>query len=314
MKANQFVSLLIGSMSLIGCGSSQVFKSPAHEAKIMSIYDTKLAHWPVPFDTIRIRTHYGITYIIVSGPKEKPPLLLLHAMGVTSMMWIPTIDSLSRYFRIYAIDELGDIGKSVLYKTNDYLDEPEKYTLWLNEIYDSLGIQKANIVGASYGGWITLHYAEQAPRRVKKIALLGPMGISSVSFSVIWRLLMLMWFPTDSKKQDMIDWTLGNNPKTLSAFSEHMWTAMDCHGFMATPWELSDKQLKSITVPTLLLLGENDGPIGPPDEARERSEKFIRDVRVKVISNAGHMMNYDQPEIVNKELMNFFCAPDSLER
>lgn len=107
------------------------------------------------------------------------------------------------------------------------------------------------------------------------------------------------------KKKDMIDWTLGNNPNTKNRFSEHMWVAMDCRGFLPTPWTLDDDELQNIHNPILLLLAENDEVSGPTIEVKERAEKFLPDVSVHIIKNAGHMMNTDKPQMVNSLIINF---------
>ncbi|HAL57171.1 MAG TPA: hypothetical protein DCP63_12040 [Bacteroidetes bacterium] len=304
--------LLATGILLSGCASSQMYRSPEHEAKIISIYDSKLAQWPVPFDTLRVPTRFGTTHVTVSGGKDKPPLVLLHAMGVTSMMWKDNIESLSRHFRTYAVDGLGDIGKSRLYDTDESLDDADRVQEWLNELLDSLGIQKACFAGASLGGWSAMHYAAREPNRVAKLALLGPMGIASVSLKVVWRILSLVWFPTESKKRDMIEWALSTNRRTRETFSEHMWVAMDCRGFLPTPWELSDEELMQIKAPTLLLLGERDEVIGSAAEAKERAEAFIPNARVKIITEAGHMMNTDLPDSVNAVLVKFLTEDSSL--
>lgn len=131
------------------------------------------------------------------------------------------------------------------------------------------------------------------------------MGLSSASFKTIWKILSLVWFPTDSKKKDMLEWALGNNPRTISRFSEHMWLAMDCKGFMATPWAFDEEELQKIKAPTLLLLGEKDDLIGAIQEVKSNAEKNITNVEIAIIEDAGHMIDTDQPEITNNLITRF---------
>lgn len=114
--------------ALMGCGTSQMYKTPEHKRKIMDLYNSKLAQLLVEFDTINVKTKLGITHIITSGKKENQPVIFLHAMGLTSTMWLDNISELSKHFRVYAVDELGDIGKSRLFDTDEYLDSGEKYS------------------------------------------------------------------------------------------------------------------------------------------------------------------------------------------
>lgn len=291
---------------LCGCSSSQMYKTPQHEIDLIKIYNSKLAEWPVEFDTFYVQTKFGETHIIHSGDKNNPPMILLHAMGVTSAMWLDNIEELSSHFDVYAVDMIGDIGKSKLNNIDEPVDDADLYSDWLNEVFDSLQIEKANLVGASMGGWGAMNFALRNPNRVNKIALLGPMGIPSASFGTIAKILSLVWFPTDAKKREMIEWTLGENQNTKKRFEEHMWIAMDCRGFLPTPWTLDDEELQSILNPILLLLGENDEVAGPTDEVKERAKKFFPNVEVHILKNAGHMMNTDEPLHVNSLLMNFF--------
>ncbi|MBI1939644.1 MAG: alpha/beta fold hydrolase [Ignavibacteriales bacterium] len=299
------LSIILIILLTVGCGTSQMYKTPEHERKIMEIYNSKLAQWTVEFDTINIKTKLGITHITASGEKENQPVILLHAMGLTSTMWLDNISELSKHFRVYAVDLLGDIGKSRLFDTGEYLDSDGKYSQWLSEICDSLKIEKADFVGASFGGWITISHAIFSHQRVNKIVLLGPMGLTSTSFKTIWRILSLVWFPTDSKKKDMLEWALGNNPRTISRFSEHMWLAMDCKGFMATPWAFDEEELQKIKARTLLLLGEKDDLIGSIEEVKSNAEKNIANVEIAIIEDAGHMINTDRPEITDSLITRF---------
>ncbi|WP_243145970.1 alpha/beta fold hydrolase [Clostridium chromiireducens] len=51
-------------------------------------------------------------FIIASREKSNPPLILLHGSGMNSVMWLRDIKEYSRTYRVYAIDMLGEPGKS----------------------------------------------------------------------------------------------------------------------------------------------------------------------------------------------------------
>lgn len=304
------VSALV-ALLLAACGPSQIYRSPEHESKILSIYGAKLDQWPRPFDTVRVRTSHASTHVTITGDPQFPPLVLLHAMGVTSMMWLDNVDTLRRHFRVYAVDMPGDIGKSTLHETRNALDDADKITEWLNELLDSLNIQKASFAGASYGGWSTMKYAIRQPQRVDKVALLAPMGIANVPFAVILKILWMVWFPTESKRGEMIDWTLGDSPHTRRRFVDHMQVATECRGFLATPWELSDEELGRIRAPVLLLLGSRDNIVSPASEAKVRASRLIPNVQAHILQTAGHMLNSDVPRVVDSLLVDFLHRPSS---
>src|SRR5688500_2064537 len=58
-------------------------------------YDLALTLWPVPFKELVVPTSHGNASVIVSGPENAEPLVLLHGMNASSTMWYPNIEALS---------------------------------------------------------------------------------------------------------------------------------------------------------------------------------------------------------------------------
>ena len=122
------------------------FKTREGEASYLAAYDAALKLWPVPCDERDIPTRFGTTHVLVSGPKDAPPLVLLHGYMATSAMWSVNIADFSRDYRVYAVDVMGQPGKSVP-------DEPVRnaadYALWLTATLDGLGLGPISLVGMS---------------------------------------------------------------------------------------------------------------------------------------------------------------------
>ncbi len=81
--------------------------------------------------------------------------------------------------RIYAPDTIGDVGRSEL---DDFAVYPKKggdFSAWLGDLCAELGIARADLIGGSMGGWIPMHHAISSPDSVRKLVLLGPMGLPS---------------------------------------------------------------------------------------------------------------------------------------
>ncbi|MBZ0286922.1 MAG: alpha/beta hydrolase, partial [Anaerolineae bacterium] len=89
-----------------------LYKSPAAEKAVMELYDNVLAQWPVPHETQTIPTRHGDTFVIASGSPVSPPLILLHGAGTNSAIWIGDVAAYSRDHRVYAVDLLGEAGRS----------------------------------------------------------------------------------------------------------------------------------------------------------------------------------------------------------
>jgi hypothetical protein len=65
---------------------ASVFKTPEGKAAYLAAYETALKSWPIPYEDIEISSRFGITHAIACGPKDAPPLVLLHGYMVTLTM------------------------------------------------------------------------------------------------------------------------------------------------------------------------------------------------------------------------------------
>lgn len=119
-------------------------------------YDQALTLWQTPFVERDIETKYGTAHVIISGPENGEPLVILHGMNASSTMWYPNIKVLSEQYRVYAIDFLLEPGKSA-YQGD--ISETSQIMDWYYEILDQLKLEKFSLLGASRGGWLALNIA-----------------------------------------------------------------------------------------------------------------------------------------------------------
>ena len=106
------------------------------------------------------------------------PLLMLHGSGPGVSAWAnwnKVFPLLSSDHRIIAPDLVG-FG---------YTDRPEGMTynmdVWTRQVIDlmnALGLEQADVVGPSFGGALALALAVKHPARVRKMVLMGSMGVS----------------------------------------------------------------------------------------------------------------------------------------
>src|SRR3974390_2852204 len=89
------------------------FKSPKGEAEYMAAYEASLRLWPVPSEPIDISGRFGCTHLVACGPKDAPALVLLHGYFASLTMWALNIADLSRDYRVYAVDVMGQPGRSI---------------------------------------------------------------------------------------------------------------------------------------------------------------------------------------------------------
>ena len=89
-----------------------VFKNPQAEAAYMAAYDSALEKWPMPYETKYVPTAYGDTYMIVSGPVDGEPPILVHGAGSNASHWSLNVAALAQNYRVYALDIMGSVGRS----------------------------------------------------------------------------------------------------------------------------------------------------------------------------------------------------------
>jgi pimeloyl-ACP methyl ester carboxylesterase len=284
---------------------SSIFGTIENEKKLMSIYDERLSKWPVPYECLYVPTRFGDTHVIVSGAEDAPPLVLIHALGVNATMWLPNVRDLSRHYRIYAIDTIGDLGKSRLHQFENYPKNGQAYSHWLEDVFEKLDIQEAAVIGSSMGGWIAMNFAIHAAHRVKRLILLAPQGLSG-NLEIIFRLFSVIFFPSEANKKSLVRWTLGENKLANDAFAEYLFTVMDlnCRGNIATPVKLSKENLGKVLSPTLLFVGKKDPTFNSKKDI-DRAMQAIPNVQVEVMPDNGHMMSTEYPEFVNNRILTF---------
>ena len=302
-----FVTFLI-----VGCSAQKnapahfIFHSKSKEQKYLKTYNESLKLWPVPFEEKDIKTSFGTAHIIISGPKNGEPLVLLHGMDVSSTMWYPNIKSYSKTYRVYAIDYLMEAGKSVF----DGKDRPDNDQLvqWYNEIFDGLKLQNINLLGTSRGGWLATNYAVHSKGRVKKLVLLSPaQTFANISMKPrMKKAANFKLFPNRKRLDNLIS-ALSTHPEKIDTmYKEQMYlgtkytkTTMDM--FNMAPF--SDDELASLKMPVLVLVGDQD-IICPPDMVGIAKEK-LPNVQAGLIEDAGHFLTLDQQVIIDKKVMEF---------
>lgn len=300
------IVVLLVAFNLLGKVNrpTSIYKSPEVEARFMEMYDEKMEAWPVPYESIFVDTSYGKVHVIVSGPEDAPPVLLLHASGVAGWSWLYNVEELNKHYRTYAIDTIGDAGKSVLSNLDNYPQDGQDQSDLYTEISDKLGVERAYVVGASEGGFIGTNYALYAPERVEKLVLLGPMGYAGTNASIL-RIMLAQFFPLKPIQENTFRWAFGDNPKLDERFGE--WFQLLMAGVFphkARPTGFAPEQLQSLKVPVLLVLGEKDNLVGDPENAKTLAQD-IPDLRVEVL-DTGHLIGVEQPDQVNALIVEFF--------
>ncbi len=296
---------------------ASAFKTPTGEAIYLAAYDAALKAWPVPYEERAIPSRFGSTYVVACGPRDAPPLVLLHGYWSTLTMWIPNVAELSRNHRVYAIDVMGQPGKSI---PGEPVRSAADYVAWLTATLDGLRLDRIALVGMSYGGWLALNYAITRPERVQQLVLLSP--AASVlplvrQFSV--RGMLMVFVPSRATVNSFMRW-LGfkDNPAGAAARREgNIVVDLIYLGIKhfrvpratarVAPTVFSDEALRSMPVPTLLLVGDRE-VIYDPAAALARAEQLIPAFEGALVPGCSHDMCFSQHRLVNKRILEFLEA------
>ena len=108
-----------------------------------------------------VDTRFGPT-VAYRWAGEGTPVVLLHGAGTCSLMWAPLIGELVGR-EVIAVDGVGEPGRSV---QTGPLRDADDLSAWLGATLDGLGVDRAHLAGASYGGYLAFCHALRAPEQV----------------------------------------------------------------------------------------------------------------------------------------------------
>jgi len=292
-------------LSFIHSAGQPLYNSEELKSELYRIYDAKMDQWPVPHEIRNVRTAYGRVHVIVSGPEDGPPVLLLHAASMGAWSWLYNVAALSGPFRTYAVDYIGEPGKSVLDDINRLPMDGKDLSDLYSQIADELGITGSyDLVGASYGGYIALCHALHAPERVGKVALLGPMGITPATSSTSIKLVLYSLFPLKIFQNLMLSWALGEDPEVLADTED--WFRPILRGVTrkgAPPLTFKAEELREVKASVLLILGDRDKLVGDPEKVRPLAEN-VPGIRIEILPSA-HLIGAERSVESNALLLRF---------
>ena len=285
------------------------FKSPESKAQYYAAYESMLQRWPVPYEKLYISTQFGDTHVIASGSHASPPLVLLHSAGSGAAQWFRNVGALSQHYRTYAVDVIGEVNKSL---TTRVLTTREEFLKWMLELFDGLQIEKADMVGNSFGGFLAFNTALYAPERVTKVVLISP----AATFVQIWAWYLHIAFPYK------IGYMLGSNRMILSGFT-WIWAGFPRDDCLTRYYELGktcgfpsnhlpppvyrDDELRKIKTPVLLLIGNRE-VIYNPVRVIQRATRLVPGLKAEIIPNANHNAQVTAPDTVNAKILKFLAG------
>jgi pimeloyl-ACP methyl ester carboxylesterase len=128
---------------------------------------------------------------VVTGPDEAPPLLILAGVHAGAPRMLELFWTLNHDFRIYALDTIGQPGRSAQTRPST---SHHNYGKWVVGVLDGLGLESLDFPNISFGAGIFLDTVTFTPERITRAVLVVPTGIVKGPFFRIAVRLFLPWF------------------------------------------------------------------------------------------------------------------------
>lgn len=239
-------------------------------------------------------------------------LLFIHA-GIADMrMWEKEAFAMSEYFRVIRFDLPG-------YGCSDFTGGSFNYNEIILGLLEHLGVDKAHIIAASFGGQLAIDFALAYPERVLSMVVASPALSGWEGSKYLERFdeqeeeLLTQGKIDEVAELNFQMWYVGQRKQTIvSASVKQLILDMQLNamykGMPQTPIEELEEEdnlprLKELQMPVLVIVGEYDLP-----DFRAMSTRIFKDVKNAkkvVISNAAHLSNLEHPEEFLDHLKKF---------
>jgi pimeloyl-ACP methyl ester carboxylesterase len=248
--------------------------------------------------------------LLEGGPDDARPLVFLH--GVAGLLDDHTfLDLLAERYRVLA-PELPGYGEST---GEELLEDMLDFALHGWDVVEALGLggRRPLLVGHSMGGMIAAEMACLAPGALDKLVLVDSLGLwldehpvpdlfsflpfefGDVLFHDPERGAALLTGGLDFSSEEALRGFLVVNARRLGTAGKILFPV---------PNRRVSKRLYRATVDTRVVWGESDRLV-PPAHA-ERWAELLPCASVTRVAEAGHMVPYEQPEALAREVAAFF--------
>ncbi|MFE0041968.1 alpha/beta fold hydrolase [Streptomyces albireticuli] len=274
--------------------------------RFLAAYDHAMGFWPGPREEWDVETGFGTTRIHRYGTGDGAPVVLLSGANATPAVWASCVAAFAADGRpVVAVERVGEPGRSV---QTAPIRTPGAMAAWLEEVLAALGADRVHLVGHSYGAWVALNQAVRAPARIASLLLVEPVAALS---PVKPRFLLGAVVATVTKSDDFrrrwfgrLIGDTGEAPDVAAAQTRVGLEALS-GGFrwrLMPPRKMTDEQLRSVTVPTTLVLGEHSRAIDCA-RAAARARRCLPHARGVIVPGAGHglpvsVLNSEVPALV----------------
>jgi pimeloyl-ACP methyl ester carboxylesterase len=238
------------------------------------------------------------------------PLIFVLAFPLSSNMWEPQINFFRNQFRVITYDVRG-LGKSV---QTDNQFTMESYVNDFFMVLDELKLVQLNACGLSMGGYIILRALTRNPGRFSSVILADTRAERDDDNGLISRANAILDIKSGKKDEFLENFLLklinenSYNKPEIKSFLDEIMSSNTADGIcgamltLATRTNTLDK-LKDIDIPALIIVGEDD--ILTPKNFAEAMNSALKNSKLEVIPEAGHLTNIENPDYFNNVVLKF---------
>lgn len=251
-----------------------------------------------------ISVHYTF-----DGPALAPVVTLSNSLSSNLSMWDPQVPALASRYRILRYDTRGHGGTEAPagpYSLDDLAED-------VRALLHVLGITRTHFVGLSMGGMIGQILGIKYPQMLQSLVLCDTMSRVPTEAKPMWderihtaqtrgmeplvESTLARWFTEPFRQTGALAL---DQVRTMIRTTPARGYAGCCHAIAAL--NLTD-QLKQISLPTLIIVGEDDP--GTPVAASRVIHEQIDGSELVILTSAAHLSNLEQPEAFNQALVAF---------
>jgi pimeloyl-ACP methyl ester carboxylesterase len=244
------------------------------------------------------------------------PLLLLHAGVADSRMWDDQWGLFTQHYRVIRYD-LPGFGQSSMPARAFALHEIAAGML------SHLGIERAHIIGVSWGGRVALDFTLTHPEKVAKLVLVCPSVSGEEPSEEVRRfgeeeeallergdlaaasdLNVRMWVDGPHRTPDQVDPTVRERVRVMQ---HHAFTVPEPEGAELIRLDPpAIERLADVRSPTLIVIGDLDIEMKLAMAGRLAAE--IPGAQQVVIQGAAHMVTMERPAEFNRAVLDFLSV------
>lgn len=281
--------------------------------------------WAYPYEVHKIALSDSLEIAYIDEEEGEEVLLFIHGLGSYLKAWQKNIDSLKMDYRCIALD-LPGYGKS---SKGNYPFDMTFFAETIRAFIEALNLKKVTLVGHSMGGQIAMHTVLKHNPHIEKLILIAPAGfelftnkekqwfqnvytaavIKATSEEQIRKNFKINFYNMPEDAQFMIEDRLFM--RQTVEYDPYCAMIPKCVlGMLEEP--IFDR-LSEITLPTLVLFGENDllipNKLLHPNlntlEVAKSASAHLSKGTLKMIPSAGHFVQWEQAELVNEAILKF---------